>query len=102
MIAKNTASVAPKVPAAVNGRIMFSDARMEAILLTLLPGESIPEHTNPCDVLFAGIKGKATLIGPEASYPLESGETIFISSEEPRSFKNDTSQACRILVIKIR
>ncbi len=100
MIRKTIPEQAPKVPAAVDGRIMHQQETLEVILLTLQPGDSLPLHTNPSDVLFAGIQGSATLLTPAASFSLQAGETLFVSSHEARAWQNTTSQPCSILVIK--
>ncbi|MEE4176336.1 MAG: cupin domain-containing protein [Bacteroides sp.] len=101
MIKKNTPVTAPAVPAAVNGHIMHSDSRAEAILLTLLPGEEIAMHKNPFDVLFCGISGKATLISPSMTETIEAGETIFVTADEDRAWKNNHTLPAKILVVKI-
>jgi quercetin dioxygenase-like cupin family protein len=89
------------VPAAIDGRIMHSDSRAEAILLTLKPGEEIPLHKNPFDVLFAGIDGEATLISPTQKETIKPGETIFITVDEARAWKNNGSKPARVMVFKI-
>lgn len=101
MIKKTTPENAPAVPAAVDGRIMHSDSRAEAILLTLQPGEEIPMHTNPFDVIFAGISGEATLVSPTQNETIKQGETIFITADEDRACKNNGNEPVRVLVFKI-
>lgn len=101
MIKRTTPDQAPKVPAAIDGRIMHSDPRAEAILLTLNPGEEIPLHKNPFDVLFAGIKGEAKLETPDSETELRPGETIFVTSDEERAWKNQGTTTAKILVFKI-
>lgn len=56
MISKNTKSLAKKVNSGLDGRIMFRNETSELILLTLIPGEIIPEHNNPFDALFIVIQ----------------------------------------------
>ncbi len=56
MLAKNTKSLAKRVNSGVDGRIMFRNETSEPVLLTLKPGEIIPEHNNPFDALFIVIQ----------------------------------------------
>lgn len=101
MIRKTTQTTAPKVPAGVDGRIMHRDSRTEALLLTIAPGEEIPIHKNPFDVLFCGITGKATMVSPSATETIEAGDTIFITADEDRAWKNNTAMQAKVLVVKI-
>jgi quercetin dioxygenase-like cupin family protein len=101
MIHKTIPEQAQKVPAAVDGRIMHSDKRAEVILLNLMPGDEIPLHNNPFDVVFAGIEGKAMLITPDTEMGIEPGETIFVTSQEERAWKNTGKTIAKIMVFKI-
>lgn len=101
MIIKSVPEDAPAVPAAVNGRIMHCDPRIEAILLNLKPGEEIPFHRNPFDVLFAGIEGEALIDTPSGQLTISPGETIFVTSEVERAWKNTGKNEARIMVLKI-
>jgi quercetin dioxygenase-like cupin family protein len=101
MIKKNTPEQAEKVKAALDGRIMFSNPKAEAILLSLNPGEIIPEHTNPFDVLFIGMEGVATLKSGNQSLELEPKQTLFVTSEETRQMENNTDDSIAVMVVKI-
>ena len=101
MIQKMNPAEAPRVKAAVDGRIMFTEERLEAILLTLAPGESMPVHQNPFDVLFACIDGNARLVTAEQEMNITPGECIFVTADEARGWENKSANPCRILVIKI-
>ncbi len=56
MILKNTPGEASQADAPIDGRIMFSNEKAECILITLRPGEGIPAHKNPLDVVFIGME----------------------------------------------
>jgi quercetin dioxygenase-like cupin family protein len=101
MIIKNTPETAPKVAANLNGNIMFSNSKLESILLNLEPGQSIPAHNNPYDVLFIGMMGEAKLVCGQQEYSLLPFQTLFVSSDEPRSMQNATSSTARVMVVKI-
>jgi len=101
MIKKNTPEQAEKVKAAVDGRIMFGNPKAECILLTLKPGEIIPEHTNPFDVLFIGMEGIATVISGNHTLELEPKQTLFVTGAEPRQMENHTDYPLSVMVVKI-
>lgn len=101
MIKKTTPEQAEKVKASVDGRIMFSSSKAEAILLSLNPGEKIPEHANPFDVIFIGMEGMATLKGGNQTITLEPKETLFVTSEELRQMENHTDKPIAVMVVKI-
>ncbi|MBW6497250.1 MAG: cupin domain-containing protein [Bacteroidales bacterium] len=101
MIRKSVPKQAPQVSAAVDGRTMHSDSRAEAILLTLQPGEEMPMHKNPFDVLFAGIKGEALLVCTDQTMTIIPGETIFVTADEDRAWQNKGQVKAQILVFKI-
>ncbi len=102
MIQKNTPENADNINAPVDGKIMFSNPSIESVLLTLKPGEIIPEHTNPANVLFVGITGQATIINQQKEEIILHGcETLFVTSEEPRSMINNTEKEVKVMVVKI-
>jgi quercetin dioxygenase-like cupin family protein len=101
MIKKTYPAHAPKVAFDLDGRIMHSDAKTEAVLLTLKPGEFIPAHTNPFDVLFIGISGQATITAGDQTFTMEPCETLFISGEELRQMQNQTGDMLKIMVMKV-
>ena len=101
MIKKTTASDAPAVQAAVDGKIMYSDKELEIVLLTLKPGESIPLHKNPFDVVFACVCGEATLTTPDNKLSISKGETIFVSADEERMWENNSKGVFQVFVIKL-
>lgn len=101
MIEKNTPLQAMEVYAPIDGRIMFSNPRIESILLTLVPGETIPPHTNPFDVLFIGMSGDLTLSEQESEVELSALETAFVAAGKQRQLHNPGSQKARVMVIKI-
>ena len=62
---------------------------------------TMPEHTNPFDVLFIGIRGTASMVSGSNQWQISEGETIFVSSDEMRGWVNDQSEPCRVMVIKV-
>ncbi len=98
---KTTPETAPRVDAPFDGRIMFSNEKTELILLTLQPGESIPSHKNPFDVIFTGLEGEATLGIGEESIALQPCQTLFVSNEENRFMLNISDTPVKVMVTKI-
>lgn len=101
MYKKTTPETAPKVNAPIDGRIMFSNEKTELILITLQPGESIPSHKNPFDVIFTGLEGEATLGIGEESLILQPCQTLFASNEENRFMLNLSDASVKVMVTKI-
>jgi quercetin dioxygenase-like cupin family protein len=101
MIIKNSPDQAPKVEAAVDGRIMYSESRLESILLTLAPGETMPAHKNPFDVLFIGIEGKGSMVAEDRQLDISPGESIFVTADENRGWENTSDSLCRFMAVKI-
>ncbi len=80
---------------------MFSNNITKTILLTLQPGEIIPSHQNPFDVVFIGLSGKATLTSEKKNMTIEPFETVFVTSDEQRQMENLTWEVVRIMVVKL-
>jgi quercetin dioxygenase-like cupin family protein len=92
---------APKVPFNLDGKIMFRSVKNEIVHLSLQPGESIPVHTNPFDVVFYIIEGIATLITDNSSQELCQDNTVFIDQQTNRGLENNSDKMLRLLVFKI-
>jgi quercetin dioxygenase-like cupin family protein len=101
MIIRNTPQQAKKINARVDGRLMHTDPRFEAILLTLAPGETMADHPNPLDVLFIGISGKGKLTQGQDRYGMAPGTSIFVSTNELRGWENPYDEPCRVMVLKM-
>ncbi|MFW6224623.1 MAG: cupin domain-containing protein [Bacteroidota bacterium] len=65
------------------------------------PGEIIPSHQNPFDVVFIGLSGKATLTSEKKNMTIEPFETVFVTSDEQRQMENLTWEVVRIMVVKL-
>jgi quercetin dioxygenase-like cupin family protein len=101
MAIKNSPENAPRVSFNIDGRIMHSGKKVESILLTLQPGELIPAHTNPFDVLIICISGMASIKADEQSFTLDPCETLFVSADAMRQMQNPGSEALKVMVVKI-
>jgi quercetin dioxygenase-like cupin family protein len=101
MIKKTIPEQAEKINFNIDGRIMHTGKKVETILLTLLPGEIIPSHTNPFDVLLICIAGNATINAGDQDYKLGPCETLFIGGETMRRIQNLENNALKIMAVKI-
>ncbi len=101
MLAKNTKSLANRVNSGVDGRIMFQNETSELVLLTLKPGEIIPEHNNPFDVLFIGIQGWVLIESNGQKEEISPGDTLFIGREHSRKLHNPSGDPVMTMVLKL-
>lgn len=101
LMVKNTPLEAKKADAPIDGRIMHSTEKFEAILLTLSPDEQIPAHGNDFDVLFTLMEGQALIKSDHQTFQLAPFETLFIPSGLSRALENPGSGQLKIMVFKV-
>lgn len=92
---------ADKVPFNLDGRVMFTNEKVELVHLTLKPGEEIPLHSNPFDVIFYILEGNGTIIFGQESSTVEPNSSIFIEKDKQRGMKNSNEGAFKVLVCKV-
>ena len=93
-------SNAPKVPFSFDGYIMHSSPSLEVIHLCIQPGEVIPQHANPFDVVVSLIKGEVTLNNGESKIRLVLHDTVEIEKNMDRGFTNYGSEEARLIILK--
>jgi quercetin dioxygenase-like cupin family protein len=93
-------SDAPKVPLNIEGYKMHSSAILEVIHLCLQPGQDIPQHANPFDVVVSLIKGEVILTMRENKMQLALYDTVEIEKEMDRGFVNCGIGEARLIIIK--
>lgn len=98
---KITLTEAQKVPFNLDGKIMYTDSRLEIIHLTLYGNEEVEEHTNPFDVVFYILEGTATINAGGIEHTVEKDSTLNIPKGIIRAIKNNTSDRLRFLVMKV-
>lgn len=91
---------APKVPLNLEGYIMHSSSSLEVIHLCLKPGQEIPQHTNPYDVVACLIKGDITLSFGENKTQLSLYDMLEVEKNVPRGFTNIGTDESRLIIIK--
>ncbi|OAT83628.1 cupin domain-containing protein [Desulfotomaculum copahuensis] len=71
------------------------------INLILEPGEKVPSHKTPVDVLFQVIEGKGTVIIGEDNQIAEAGDIIISPAQVPHSLVADQNSRFSFYVIKV-
>lgn len=92
---------APNVPFNLDGKKLFISDRLEVVHLTMHPGENIPLHANPVDVVFFVISGHGLLEIEQETIEGKPNSSIFVKAGVQRGWKNSGTEDFRILVIKI-
>lgn len=85
----------------VKGKPIVDMPEVGIINLVLEPGEKIPSHKTPVDVLFQVIEGKGTITIGEESQVVESGDIIVSPVQIPHAL--EASQGClfSVYVMKV-
>lgn len=92
---------APQVPVPFDARVMHSDGPVEVIHILLQPGEGVPPHDNPFDVLFYVLEGCGELTIEDQVRSVAADNLIAIPTGTQRGWKNTGSDPVRLLVIKL-
>jgi quercetin dioxygenase-like cupin family protein len=92
---------APKVPFDLDGYILANHANVEIIHLHLKPGERIEKHTNPFDVIFYILEGKAMLESDLERVLVMKDQSIVIEAGINRGIENISVGDFKLLVIKL-
>lgn len=93
---------APKVPFALDGHIVAKHAVVEIVHLHLKPGEKIEKHSNPFDVIFYVLEGKALLETDTERILVLKDQSIVIDAGVNRGIDNISVSDFNVLVIKIQ
>ncbi|MBI9036049.1 MAG: cupin domain-containing protein [Bacteroidales bacterium] len=101
MIKITTEQTATQVPFNIDGKIFHSSNKIETILIKLKAGEEMDIHKNPFDVFFFIISGKGELTTPDDYFQIEKNQSIYITKEELRGWKNTNDSTLEVLVVKI-
>ena len=96
----STLANAPKVPSGLDAYKMYLSPALDVMHLHLVPGEQVPVHTNPLDVVFCVIQGNVMLEANGTSIMLNTYDVIEILGGVERGLKNDSDQDLRVLVLK--
>jgi quercetin dioxygenase-like cupin family protein len=91
---------APRVPFKLDGRIVFSDEKLEIVHLTLKPGEKIDPHEQPFDVIFYVLSGMGELLMNGQRSKVGKDTLITVERGINRGWINCGKRNLRLLVIK--
>ena len=85
----------------IKGRPIIDMPEIGIINLVLEPGEQVPSHKTPVDVLFQVIEGEGIITVGEESAVVSSGDIIVSPAQIPHSL--EASQGClfSVYVIKV-
>ena len=92
---------APKVSFNLDGHIMANHANVEIIHLHLKPGEKVDKHTNPFDVIFYILEGKAMLESENERFLVLKDQSIVIRAGITRGIDNISVGDFKLLVVKL-
>lgn len=92
---------APKVSFALDGHIVAHHDDADVVHLQLKPGEKIEKHSNPFDVIFYILEGKAMLESDTENILVQKDQTIIIDAGVNRGLENISVSNFKVLVIKL-
>jgi quercetin dioxygenase-like cupin family protein len=92
---------APAVPVPFEARRLFGNGAVEMIHIRLEPGQLVPPHDNPDDVLFYVLEGTGDLTMEEQSRQLDADHLVAIPTGVRRGWANNSKQPLRLLVVKL-
>lgn len=96
-----TLDSAPKVPVPFDARIMHNAGPVEVIHILLQPGEGVPPHDNPFDVLFYVLEGSGELTIADQVRRVDTDSLVAIATGTQRGWENTGTEPVRLLVIKL-
>jgi quercetin dioxygenase-like cupin family protein len=93
---------APAVPVPFDARRLFGNGAVEMIHILLKPGQQVPPHDNPDDVLFYVLEGTGKLTVAEQCQQLGADQLVAIPTGVRRGWANNSERPLRLLVVKLR
>ena len=85
----------------VKARAVLDFPYINIMNLTLAPGDEVPSHTTPVDVLFHIIEGEGSVtIGPETAR-VTAGDIVVSPAHIPHALEANTGTDFSVLVMKI-
>lgn len=89
-----------KTPRGIKGRHLVDIPAVNVMNLMLEPGEKVPPHKTPVDVLFHVIDGRGSITIGEESSEVAAGEIIISPKMIPHALEANTGEIFSVLVIK--
>ncbi len=97
---KVTLATAKKAPFDLEAFIMHTSPTLEVIHIHLKPGQMIPQHSNPFDVVACLLEGTVLLHTGENEQKIELYDTVEIEKDLDRGFANKGTTDARLLILK--
>ena len=85
----------------VKGKAIVDMPEVGIINLVLEPGEKVPSHKTPVDVLFQVIEGSGTISIGEESQVVESGDIIVSPAQIPHALEASAGCLFSVYVMKV-
>ncbi|HEX3011832.1 MAG TPA: cupin domain-containing protein [Syntrophomonadaceae bacterium] len=85
----------------VKGRPVIDMPEIGIINLVLEPGEQVPSHKTPVDVLFQVIEGKGTVTIGEESQVVEASDIIVSPAQIPHALEANQGCLFSVYVMKV-
>ena len=89
-----------ETPRGIKGRHLVNIAAVSVMNLVLEPGEKVPLHKTPVDVLFHVIGGRGSVTIGEERSEVAAGEIVISPKMIPHALEADTGDTFSVLVIK--
>jgi quercetin dioxygenase-like cupin family protein len=100
MISKISLAEAPRAPFDLEAYIMHTSSTLEVIHLILQPGQVIPQHSNPVDVIVCLVEGEVILCTGDYKSILALYEVAEVNKNTDRGFTNNGASIARLLIMK--
>lgn len=88
-------------PRGVMARKLVDIPAVQVMNLLMKPGEGVPFHTTPVDVLFYVVNGKGTVLIGEESSPVEETDMVVSPKDIPHALNADRGAEFQVLVLKM-
>jgi len=90
-----------QVPIDIAAHKLFAAPKAEVIHLRFKPGEVLPKHANPFDVVFYVLEGTGTIEVDDQTFAAGPDTLIQVSAPELRGWTNTGTGDLRVLVVKL-
>jgi len=91
---------APKVPSGLDAHKMYTSSTLDIINLHLAPGEKVPLHVNPLDVVFCVIQGSVSMEVNGKIMQLNTFDVVEVLAGVERGLTNNSKEDFRVLILK--
>lgn len=90
-----------ETPWGVKGRLVLELPDVAIMNLVLEPGEKVPPHKTPVDVLFQVVEGRGSVEIGEERQEAEAGDIVVSPAKIPHALEADCGEVFSVLVYKV-